>query len=98
MSRPVPFCWYELMTGDADGAAEFYGAVVGWSFSAPDPQSLIDYRMILRSDGGGNGGVLQLSEAMRQGGAHPAWRGCPILPSPISTQRYRRSRPMAAVR
>lgn len=73
MSRPVPFCWYELMTGDADGAAEFYGAVVGWSFSTPDPQSPIDYRMILRSDGGGNGGVLQLSEAMRQGAAHPAW-------------------------
>ena len=73
MSRPVPFCWYELMTGDADAATEFYGAVVGWSFSRPDPHSPINYRMILRGDGGANGGVLQLTEAMRQGGAHPAW-------------------------
>lgn len=57
MSRPVPFCWYDLMTSDADGAADFYGKVVGWKLSAPDPQSAMDYRMILRSDGGANGGV-----------------------------------------
>ncbi|MBB4612022.1 VOC family protein [Novosphingobium taihuense] len=73
MSRPVPFCWYDLMTSDADGAADFYGKVIGWKLSAPDPQSPMDYRMILRSDGGANGGVLQLTEAMRQGGARPAW-------------------------
>lgn len=73
MSRPVPFCWYDLMTSDADGAADFYSKVVGWKLSAPDPQSAMDYRMILRSDGGANGGVLQLTEAMCQGGARPAW-------------------------
>lgn len=73
MSRPVPFCWYELMTSDADAAGAFYGEVVGWTLSASDPQSPMDYRMILRSDGGANGGVLQLSEEMRQGGARPAW-------------------------
>ena len=24
------FIWYELLTSDADAAARFYGAVVGW--------------------------------------------------------------------
>ena len=73
MTRPVPFCWYELMTSDADAAAAFYGQVVGWTLALPDPQSPLDYRMILRSDGGANGGVLQFTDAMRQGGARPAW-------------------------
>ncbi len=32
MSRnPSHFIWYELITSDMDAAAEFYGAVVGWS-------------------------------------------------------------------
>lgn len=73
MTRPVPFCWYELMTSDADAAAEFYGAVVGWSFSAADPQSPMDYRLIQCSDGGANGGMLQLTQAMQAQGARPAW-------------------------
>ena len=28
------FIWYELMTTDPDGAAAFYGPVVGWRISA----------------------------------------------------------------
>ncbi len=31
------FIWYELMAKDADAAAKFYGAVVGWRFSPPRP-------------------------------------------------------------
>ena len=30
-SKPSHYIWYELMTTDADAAARFYGAVVGWS-------------------------------------------------------------------
>lgn len=73
MSRPVPFCWYELMTTDASSAADFYGKVIGWSVSAPDPSSLMDYRMIVRSDGGPTGGLLPLTAQMQAGGARPAW-------------------------
>ncbi|AXU18917.1 hypothetical protein C7W88_07560 [Novosphingobium sp. THN1] len=65
MSRAVPFCWYELMTSDDEGAADFDQAVVGWSFSAPDPQSPMDYRMIARSDCGANGGALTLIAEMQ---------------------------------
>lgn len=73
MTRPVPFCWYELMAADLPGAAAFYGKVIGWHLSEPDPQSPMDYRMILRSDGGATGGALQLTDQMRAGGARPVW-------------------------
>ena len=48
------FIWYELMTTDADGAAAFYAAVVGWNIvgeALSDPASM-DYRHIVRVDGG----------------------------------------------
>lgn len=69
------FIWYELMTTDADAAAAFYGAVIGWQVTGhADPQAGgIDYRHIIRSDGGSNGGVLGLTPAMCEGGAHPCW-------------------------
>lgn len=67
------FIWYELMTTDADGAKEFYDAVVGWDIAAPHDAS--GYRMIQRSDGGSAGGVLPLTQEMQQHGARPAWLG-----------------------
>jgi predicted enzyme related to lactoylglutathione lyase len=76
-NRPGNFIWYELMTSDADVAARFYAAVVGW-YIAPqaDPQAAAagrDYRMIGRSDGGQAGGVLQLTAGMMAAGAGSAW-------------------------
>lgn len=74
MTSPnVPFIWYELMTTDAEAAAKFYGGVVGWTIHPPEPGSPVNYRMISRGDGGGQGGVLQLSPEMQAEGAHPAW-------------------------
>lgn len=73
------FIWYELMTSDADAAARFYGEVVGWKIAdRHDPGAATDmggadYRMIVRSDGGQAGGVLQLSPAMLEHGAHSIW-------------------------
>lgn len=69
------FIWYELMTNDATAAAEFYGPVVGWKIPTeptPSPAGR-DYRMIVRSDGGTTGGVLQLDERMQASGAKPLW-------------------------
>jgi predicted enzyme related to lactoylglutathione lyase len=65
------------MTTDPDAARDFYGKVVGWKIvGEPDPQSEApDYRHIVREDGGGNGGVLGLDQAMRDGGARPCWMG-----------------------
>lgn len=67
------FIWYELMTTNADAATTFYGSVVGWTIHPPEPGSPMDYRMITRSDGGGQGGVLRLTSEMQAEGAHPAW-------------------------
>ena len=69
------FIWYELMTPDPAAAKAFYDAVVGWSIS-PDPVAPgLEYRMIVRSDGGNTGGVLTLDEAMAGHGARPCWLG-----------------------
>jgi len=66
--------WYELMTPDPEGAKAFYDAVVGWSVGERAPVEH-DYRMIVRSDGGNAGGVLRLTDDMRQQGMKPAWLG-----------------------
>ena len=67
--------WYELMTSDPDGAKAFYDAVVpGWSIG-DRLEGEQDYRMIGRSDGGSAGGVLKLTDEMRQHGARPIWLG-----------------------
>jgi len=70
------FIWYELMTPDAEGAAAFYGKVVGWTIGANVmPPGSGDYRMIGRDDGGNAGGVLTLSSDMLSSGAKPGWLG-----------------------
>ena len=71
------FIWYELMTPDANAAAKFYSAVVGWKIAdhaAPLPDGR-DYRMIGRSDGGSAGGMLALTADMQKHGARPLWIG-----------------------
>ncbi|QCB56330.1 VOC family protein [Sphingopyxis sp. PAMC25046] len=77
MSKASNFIWYELMTSDPAGAARFYGAVVGWTIAATrDPAAGdVDYRMIVRGDGGNAGGALALNAEMLAGGARPGWMG-----------------------
>lgn len=68
------FIWYELVTPDPDGAKAFYDDVVGWSIGsgADFPNG---YRMIGRSDGKMAGGILPLTEPMKEHGARPIWLG-----------------------
>jgi predicted enzyme related to lactoylglutathione lyase len=67
------FFWYELMTGDQDEAIDFYTKVVGWTASdAGQP----DMRYtILSAAGHGIGGIMQITDEMRAGGARPGWLG-----------------------
>lgn len=74
MSETGNFIWYELMTPDPDGAKAFYDAVAGWDIE-PEPSGVMDYRMIRRSDGGNAGGVLRMTDEMREHGARPMWLG-----------------------
>ncbi|HYC96223.1 MAG TPA: VOC family protein [Sphingomicrobium sp.] len=72
---PGSHIWYELMTTDPDGAKRFYEAVLpGLTIGDRLPGDQ-DYRMINRSDGGMLGGVLGLTDEMREHGAKPIWMG-----------------------
>jgi predicted enzyme related to lactoylglutathione lyase len=73
------FIWYELLTSDADAAQRFYGDLLGWKIQ-PGAEAGIDYRMILAPDGEGVGGVLQLTDDMKKGGARPVWLGYLSVP------------------
>lgn len=70
----MAFIWYELMTTDADAAAAFYGAVIGWTFEGDGSgEGVMGYRLIRRADGGNAGGMLPLTTDMQAHGARPAW-------------------------
>ena len=66
--------WYELMTPDGHASKAFYDKVVGWQIGEPVAEYQ-GYRMIGRGDGGFAGGVLQLTDEMKQHGARPTWLG-----------------------
>jgi predicted enzyme related to lactoylglutathione lyase len=68
------FIWYEMMSPDPEGSKIFYDAVVGWNIW-PAVQEYNGYRMIGRSDGKFAGGMMQLSDEMKQHGARPTWLG-----------------------
>lgn len=68
------FIWYELMTPDPEGAKAFYDAVVGWNIGPGVPEYQ-GYRMIGRSDGKFAGGILPITDEMRERGARPVWLG-----------------------
>jgi predicted enzyme related to lactoylglutathione lyase len=67
------FFWYELMTPDAAASRDFYGHVVGWTFSEM-PGGDMPYTIISAGDRP-VGGMLTLTDDMKAGGARPAWLG-----------------------
>lgn len=66
------FIWYELLTGDADGARRFYAGVVGWTIG---PSEGTPPYAIIEASEGAVGGMVGLSPAMRERGARPTWLG-----------------------
>ena len=78
---PGTFIWYELMTTDQDAAANFYGELVGWTAAdQPSPAANGTRYVILSAGDRGVGGILQLSQAMLDGGARPGWVGYISVP------------------
>lgn len=67
------FIWYELMARDPDRARAFYEALLGWTMGHPAPGGK-DYQLIAAGDEF-IGGVLRLTDAMCDRGAHPVWLG-----------------------
>lgn len=72
-NRHGGFIWYELMTGDPEGAKAFYDDLLDWNIGEPAPGGL-DYRMIAAGEDF-VGGVLRLTDEMCREGAHPVWLG-----------------------
>lgn len=66
--------WYELMTTDAQGAAAFYGPILGWTAQPPMPGGM-DYRTVQAADGDYVAGILPLTPEMTAHGARPCWLG-----------------------
>ena len=67
------FVWYELMTDDADKARAFYKVVVGWDIGDASDMPGMDYRMIMRGDGGMAGGMMVLDEGTKANAPPPCW-------------------------
>lgn len=67
------FIWYELLTTDADAAARFYGAVIGWQ-SREAEGSDRGYR-ILGIGGTDIAGLMPLPEGAKRAGMRPGWLG-----------------------
>jgi predicted enzyme related to lactoylglutathione lyase len=67
------FVWHELMTADVDAALKFYGEVIGWTGSeTAGPNGRYT---TLKVGEHGVGGMMELTPAMREGGARPGWLG-----------------------
>ena len=64
------FIWYELLTSDADAAADFYAKIVGWR--ARDFGGGMDYRL-LSAGGVDVAGLMALTPEMA--GMKPGWLG-----------------------
>jgi len=65
------FVWYDLMTTAPDAAPAFYCPVTGWGTQAFEGGSM-PYT-IWTMDGVGIGGLMELPEDARKGGAPPHW-------------------------
>lgn len=67
--EPGTPCWIDLSTPDQDAAAEFYGALFGWSVvEGEDPEATGGYRVATLDDHA-VGGVMKIMEE----GQPPAW-------------------------
>jgi predicted enzyme related to lactoylglutathione lyase len=73
------YIWYELLTTDADAAQRFYSDVIGWTVEAGQTPGM-DYRHLKAPDGETIGGLMQLTDQMKAGGARPVWLGYVDVP------------------
>ena len=73
------FIWYELITEDSHAAAKFYSKVVGWNIVAsgmPGPgYDFLHTRDEVSGEENSVGGMMQLDDEMKAGGARPVWLG-----------------------
>jgi predicted enzyme related to lactoylglutathione lyase len=69
VNTPGAMTWNDLVTPDPDGAAQFYGALFGWS--TEEIPGAGGYR-IIRNGERSNGGIMPL-DPQRMGDSPPSW-------------------------
>lgn len=73
-NRHGDFIWYELLTSDADAAAAFYGAVVGWK-ARDAAQPGMRYTLLSAPDGTDVAGLMTLPAEAAEHGMNAGWFG-----------------------
>ncbi|WP_347331720.1 VOC family protein [Marinimicrobium locisalis] len=73
------FIWYELLSTDSNAAIAFYNAILDWQ-ATDSGQRNMDYRILSARDEDAGaphdvGGLMQMTEEMREGGLKPVWLG-----------------------
>ena len=71
---PGSFIWYELLTSDVQGAAEFYGKVLHWTVRDAGVGGDTPY-YLLSANGVAVGGLMALPAGAAQAGMRPGWLG-----------------------
>ena len=84
MAKRVEFVWYELMTTDPAAAKKFYTDIVGWGTAPFENGSGMDYTMWMKGEAP-VGGVMELPEEARKGGAPSHWIGYVAVPDVDAT-------------
>lgn len=72
-ATPSQFIWYGLCSSNPAKAAEFYGAVLGWTVQGSGPTEM-NYKAWL-AGGEGIGGLLEITPDMALGGMEDGWLG-----------------------
>ncbi|WP_419999677.1 VOC family protein [Streptomyces boninensis] len=71
------FAWAELATTDRPAAMDFYRTVLDWRTSDYDMPPIGTYTTVAAAgaaaEGGDHGGIMELPEEARRGGATPEW-------------------------
>jgi predicted enzyme related to lactoylglutathione lyase len=86
MAKRGEFVWYELMTTDPAAAQKFYTDVIGWGTAPFENSSGMDYTMWTMGESM-IGGVMELPEEARKGGAPPHWIGYVATPDVDATAK-----------
>ncbi|UCG39474.1 MAG: VOC family protein [bacterium] len=69
--RHGAFSWFELMTGDVEGAGDFYGRLFGWTVEKMEMQNGMTYNVV-KVNGEAAGGIMAMPP---QAGAMPSMWG-----------------------
>ena len=89
MAKRGQFVWYELMSTDPKGAQKFYGDVVGWGTAPWQNSTGMEYTMWTQGESM-VGGVMELPEEARKGGAPSHWIGYVAVPDVDETAKKAR--------